>query len=127
MHALACLPVAAFGTPEQRERWLPPLLAGELIAGYSLSEPQAGSDAAALRCKAEHTDDGYRITGTKAWITHGGKADLYALFARTGDGQRRRLLLPRAGPTPTGCRSASRRRRWACTRSPRRPRTGTAC
>ena len=86
VQALACHPIAAFGTPEQQERWLPPLLAGELLAGYSLSEPQAGSDAAALACKAERTDDGYRITGTKAWITHGGKVDLYALFARTGAG-----------------------------------------
>ena len=86
VQALACHPIAAFGSPEQQERWLPPLLAGELLAGYSLSEPQAGSDAAALACKAERTDDGYRITGTKAWITHGGKVDLYALFARTGPG-----------------------------------------
>ena len=86
MQALACHPIAAFGSPEQQARWLPPLLAGELLAGYSLSEPQAGSDAAALACKAERTDDGYRITGTKAWITHGGKVDLYALFARTGPG-----------------------------------------
>src|SRR6185437_9388045 len=53
---------------------------------YSLSEPQAGSDAAALTCKAEKTEGGYRITGTKAWITHGGRADFYALFARTGSG-----------------------------------------
>src|SRR6201989_184015 len=74
------------GAREQQDRWLPPLLAGELLAGYSLSEPQAGSDAAALACKAERTDGGYRITGTKAWITHGGKVDLYALFARTGAG-----------------------------------------
>ncbi len=86
VQALACHPIAAFGTPEQQERWLSPLLAGELLAGYSLSEPQAGSDAAALACKAERTDEGYRITGTKAWITHGGKVDLYTLFARTGAG-----------------------------------------
>ena len=86
VQALACHPVAAFGSPEQQARWLPPLLEGRLLAGYSLSEPQAGSDAAALACKAERTDDGYRITGTKAWITHGGKVDLYALFARTGAG-----------------------------------------
>jgi len=86
VQALACHPVAAFGSPEQQARWLPPLLEGRLLAGYSLSEPQAGSDAAALACKAERTDDGYRITGTKAWITHGGKVDLYALFARTGVG-----------------------------------------
>jgi len=86
VQALACHPIAAFGSPEQQARWLPPLLEGELLAGYSLSEPQAGSDAAALACKAERTDEGYRITGTKAWITHGGKVDLYALFARTGPG-----------------------------------------
>ena len=88
VHGLSCHPLATFGTPEQQERWLPRMLAGELIGGYSLSEPQAGSDAAALACKAERTEDGYRVTGTKSWITHGGKADFYALFARTGEGSR---------------------------------------
>jgi alkylation response protein AidB-like acyl-CoA dehydrogenase len=88
VHGLACHPVAAFGTDAQKERWLPRMLAGELIGGYSLSEPQAGSDAAALACKAEKTEGGYRITGTKAWITHGGIADFYALFARTQEGSR---------------------------------------
>jgi alkylation response protein AidB-like acyl-CoA dehydrogenase len=86
VHGLSCFPVATFGTEAQQEQWLPKMLAGELIGGYSLSEPQAGSDAAALRCRAEKTDEGdYRITGEKAWITHGGKADFYALFARTGE------------------------------------------
>src|SRR6185312_2938938 len=88
VHTLACFPVAAYGTPAQRERWLPDMLAGRLVGGYSLSEPQAGSDAAALTCKAEKVENGYRITGNKAWITHGGKADFYALFARTGQGSR---------------------------------------
>ena len=88
VHGLACHPLASFGTTEQQERWLPRMLAGELIGGYSLSEPQAGSDAAALACRAERTDGGYRVTGTKSWITHGGKADFYALFARTGEGSR---------------------------------------
>ncbi|MEU9454447.1 acyl-CoA dehydrogenase family protein [Streptomyces sp. NPDC048277] len=86
VHTLACHPLHAFGTATQRERWLPGMLGGELLGGYSLSEPQAGSDAAALACKAERVADGYRITGTKAWITHGGRADFYALFARTGPG-----------------------------------------
>ncbi|MEU9996612.1 acyl-CoA dehydrogenase family protein [Streptomyces sp. NPDC050848] len=91
VHTLACHPLHSFGTPEQKERWLPAMLAGETIGGYSLSEPQAGSDAAALSCKAERVDDGpngaaYRVTGTKAWITHGGKAGFYALFARTAPG-----------------------------------------
>ncbi len=88
VHGLSCHPLAAFGTPAQQERWLPAMLAGETIGGYSLSEPQAGSDAAALACKAEKVEGGFRITGTKAWITHGGKADFYALFARTGAGSR---------------------------------------
>ena len=88
VHGLSCHPLASFGTPEQQERWLPAMLAGELVGGYSLSEPQAGSDAAALTCRAEKTEGGFRITGTKAWITHGGRADFYALFARTGSGSK---------------------------------------
>ncbi|TDD21397.1 acyl-CoA dehydrogenase family protein [Nonomuraea diastatica] len=88
VHTLACFPVYAYGTPEQRERWLPDMLAGRLVGGYSLSEPQAGSDAGALTCKAERVETGYRITGNKTWITHGGIADFYALFARTGEGSR---------------------------------------
>ncbi|MFB9475575.1 acyl-CoA dehydrogenase family protein [Nonomuraea salmonea] len=88
VHTLACYTVFTHGTPEQRDRWLPRMLAGELIGGYSLSEPQAGSDAGALTCRAERVADGYRVTGNKAWITHGGIADFYALFARTGSGSR---------------------------------------
>ena len=89
VHGLACFPMATFGSAEQQQKWLPAMLAGEIVGGYSLSEPQAGSDAAALRCRAETDDAGnYRITGEKAWITHGGKADFYALFARTGEGSR---------------------------------------
>ncbi|MEU4894149.1 acyl-CoA dehydrogenase family protein [Streptomyces sp. NPDC044780] len=86
VHGLACFPLATFGTEEQRQRWLPGMLTGEAVGGYSLSEPQAGSDAAALACRADKEGDGYRITGTKSWITHGGRADFYALFARTGEG-----------------------------------------
>ncbi|MUL65153.1 acyl-CoA dehydrogenase [Mycobacterium sp. CBMA 234] len=86
VHSLSCHPLMTFGTDEQRQRWLPEMLNGNLVGAYSLSEPQAGSDAAALACKAEPIDDGYRITGSKAWITHGGLADFYTLFARTGEG-----------------------------------------
>ncbi|CAA9297030.1 MAG: Acyl-CoA dehydrogenase, short-chain specific [uncultured Actinomycetospora sp.] len=87
VHSLSCFPLFTFGTPQQQQR-LPEMLGGGLIGGYSLSEPQAGSDAAALRCKASPVDGGYAVTGTKAWITHGGRADFYALFARTGEGSR---------------------------------------
>lgn len=86
VHTLAAFPLLTFGTGGQRERWAEDVLSGRLIGGYSLSEPQAGSDAAALTCRADKAPDGYRINGAKAWITHGGKADFYALFARTGPG-----------------------------------------
>jgi alkylation response protein AidB-like acyl-CoA dehydrogenase len=88
VHGLSLHPLNAFGTQEQKQRWMPAMLAGEQIGGYSLSEPQAGSDAAALTCRAEPVAEGYRISGTKAWITHGGRADYYALFARTGAGSK---------------------------------------
>jgi len=89
VHSLACHPLLAFGSDEQRRGWLPGMLSGEQIGAYSLSEPQAGSDAAALRCSAVRGGDGgYVINGSKSWITHGGRADFYALFARTGDGSR---------------------------------------
>jgi alkylation response protein AidB-like acyl-CoA dehydrogenase len=89
VHSLSSHPLLAFGSDEQKRRWLPGMLSGEQIGAYSLSEPQAGSDAAALRCAATKSDDGgYVIDGSKSWITHGGRADFYTLFARTGDGSR---------------------------------------
>lgn len=86
VHSLSSHPLLTFGTDEQRQRWLPGMLSGEQIGAYSLSEPQAGSDAAALQCKATRSGDGYVLNGSKAWITHGGLADFYTLFARTGEG-----------------------------------------
>ena len=89
VHSLSSHPLLTFGTEEQKRRWLPGMLSGEQIGAYSLSEPQAGSDAAALRCAATKSDDGgYVINGSKSWITHGGRADFYTLFARTGEGSR---------------------------------------
>ena len=86
VHSLACHPLMAFGTDTQKQTWLPEMLSGNKIGAYSLSEPQAGSDAAALQCKAAVVDNGYRVNGAKAWITHGGIAEFYTLFARTGEG-----------------------------------------
>ncbi|GAC68320.1 acyl-CoA dehydrogenase family protein [Gordonia soli] len=88
VHGLASHPLNSFGTDEQKQAWLPDLLNGRIIGAYSLSEPQAGSDAAALVCRAKPVDEGYRVTGSKAWITHGGIADVYNLFARTGEGSK---------------------------------------
>ena len=88
VHSLSCNPLLSFGTDEQKQRWLPGMLSGDQIGAYSLSEPQAGSDAAALRCAAVPSGDGYVVNGSKSWITHGGRADFYNLFARTGEGSR---------------------------------------
>jgi hypothetical protein len=84
VHTLSCHPVATFGTAEQRQRFLPDMLAGDLLGAYALSEPHSGSDAAALSTRAEPTaaGDGYRLTGEKAWITHGGQADYVNIMAR---------------------------------------------
>jgi alkylation response protein AidB-like acyl-CoA dehydrogenase len=85
VHALACFPLARFGTDAQRARWLPEMLGGELLGAYCLSEPDSGSDAGALRTRAERAGAGYRLDGTKAWITHAGHADFYTVMARTSD------------------------------------------
>ncbi|MWK32717.1 acyl-CoA dehydrogenase [Actinomadura sp. J1-007] len=84
VHTLSCFPLSAYGTEEQRKR-LPELLAGDLLGGYALSEAHAGSDAGALSTRAVRDADRYLVTGTKTWITHGGEADFYTLFARTSD------------------------------------------
>jgi alkylation response protein AidB-like acyl-CoA dehydrogenase len=83
VHAMSCWPLATFGTDEQKQRWLPEMLGGTLLGGYCLSEADAGSDPAAMRCRARKDGDVYRVTGHKAWVTHGGEADFYTLFART--------------------------------------------
>lgn len=88
VHSLSSHPLLVFGTDEQKQRWLPGMLSGDQIGAYSLSEPQAGSDAAALRCAAKRDGDSFVLNGSKAWITHGGRADFYTLFARTGDGSK---------------------------------------
>ncbi|AWI29284.1 acyl-CoA dehydrogenase family protein [Streptomyces tirandamycinicus] len=84
VHSLACHALAGYGTKEQRAEHLPAMLGGGLLGAYCLSEPSSGSDAASLRTKAERDGDDWVITGTKAWITHGGVADFYTVLARTG-------------------------------------------
>ncbi|KUJ69633.1 acyl-CoA dehydrogenase [Streptomyces albus subsp. albus] len=84
VHSLACHGLAGFGTAEQRAEHLPAMLGGGLLGAYCLSEPAAGSDAAALRTRAVRDGDTWTLTGTKAWTTHGGVADFYTVFARTG-------------------------------------------
>ncbi|MGR4884973.1 acyl-CoA dehydrogenase family protein [Streptomyces sp. LARHCF249] len=84
VHSLACHGLAGYGTKEQQSAHLPDMLGGGLLGAYCLSEPAAGSDAASLTTKAVREGDDWIITGTKAWITHGGVADFYTVLARTG-------------------------------------------
>ena len=93
VHGLSCFPLSEFGTDEQKDRWLPDLLGGELLGAYCLSESQSGSDAAALATRARREGDHYVVDGTKAWVTHGGHADVYNLMVRTGG----------AGPAGISC------------------------
>lgn len=84
VHSLACHGLAGYGTKEQQAAHLPDMLGGGLLGAYCLSEPAAGSDAASLTTKAVRDGEDWIITGTKAWITHGGVADFYTVLARTG-------------------------------------------
>lgn len=74
-----------FAAPEVKERWLPGLCSMDTVFSYCLTEPGSGSDAAALRTRAERTNDGYRLTGTKAFISGGGYSDAYVVMCRTGE------------------------------------------
>lgn len=118
VHYLACFGLATFGTDEQRRRWLPDALAGELLGGYCLSEPHSGSDAAALTTRAVADGDSYVVNGTKAWITHGGVADFYSALVRTSDAGPKGitcLLVPGDAP---GLAAAPRERKMGVNASP---------
>jgi alkylation response protein AidB-like acyl-CoA dehydrogenase len=118
VHWLSCFPLATHGTADQRSRWLPDLLGGDLVGGYCLSEPDAGSDAASLRTRADREPDGYVVSGTKAWITHGGRADSYALMARTSDDGARGITCLHLPGDATGLTSAPPERKMGAMSSP---------
>jgi len=79
-NSLVCDPINRFGTDAQKEKWLKPLASGQLLGCFALSEPEAGSDAAAQKTTAEKSGDGWVINGTKNWITNGPVADVCVLF-----------------------------------------------
>ncbi|WP_432825393.1 acyl-CoA dehydrogenase family protein [Dactylosporangium sp. CA-092794] len=117
VHTLSCYPIARYGTDLQRKKFLGDMLGGELLGAYCLSEPQSGSDAASLTTRAVPGPDGYELRGTKAWITHGGQADFYNVFARTGGAGARGIscllvdaatpgVLPQAPEQTMGLRSS---------------------
>ncbi|KUO03357.1 acyl-CoA dehydrogenase family protein [Streptomyces caeruleatus] len=107
LQGLGAHPVHAYGTPAQRDRWLPGVIDGSAVAAFALSEPGAGSDAAALELAAE--PDGparWRLTGEKCWISNAPEADFYTVFARTTPGAGARgvtaFLVPADRPGLTG-------------------------
>lgn len=86
MQGLGTGPVTLFGTEEQKRRWLPPIAQGKAISAFALSEPEAGSDVAALACTARPDGNEHVvIEGEKTWISNGGIADRYVVFCRTGE------------------------------------------
>ena len=85
MQGLGSGAISLKGTPEQQAAYLPRVAKGDALAAFALSEPDAGSDVAAMQCSALATADGYRLNGLKTWISNGGIADFYVVFARTGE------------------------------------------
>ncbi len=85
MQGLGSGAISLHGTPEQRERYLSRVARGEAISAFALSEPDAGSDVAAMQCSARQDADHYVLDGEKTWISNGGIADFYVVFARTGE------------------------------------------
>ncbi|MFJ4449815.1 acyl-CoA dehydrogenase family protein [[Kitasatospora] papulosa] len=108
LQGLGAGPVRLAGTEAQRARWLPEVRAGRAVAAFALSEPGAGSDAAALALAARPAPggDGWRLTGEKCWISNAPEADFYTVFARTGEGDGARgvtaFLVPADRPGLTG-------------------------
>ncbi len=85
IHNMVCWMIDSFGSEAQRQQWLPRLCPMELFSSYCLTEPGAGSDAAALKTRAERDGDTYVLNGEKAFISGGGQADLYLVMTRTGE------------------------------------------
>jgi acyl-CoA dehydrogenase len=98
LQGLGAHPIAVAGADPVRRRWLPAVAAGEAVAAFALSEPGAGSDAAALALRAEPDGGGFRLSGTKTWISNAPDADVYTLFARTTPGARSRGITAFAVP-----------------------------
>ena len=92
--ALGTLPIILSGNEEQKKRWLPDIAAGKKLAAFALTEPQAGSDAGAVRTTAIRDGDHYVLNGTKQWITNGGEAEIYSVIALTN---------PAKGPRGASC------------------------
>ncbi len=82
-NSLGALPILKYGSESQKQKYLRPLARGEMIGAFCLTEPQAGSDSAAIATSAARHGDSYRLNGTKSWVTNGGESGLYIVFAKT--------------------------------------------
>ncbi|MDE0800462.1 MAG: acyl-CoA dehydrogenase [Rhodospirillaceae bacterium] len=91
--SLVCYPIAAYGTEEHRQKYLPGLIKGELIGCFGLTEPDSGSDPGSMVTKAVKTDNGYVLNGTKSWISNSPVADVFVVWAKTEDGVIRGFVL----------------------------------
>jgi alkylation response protein AidB-like acyl-CoA dehydrogenase len=118
VHTMSCYPLARYGTDEQRDEWLPALLGGDLLGAYALSEPHAGSDAAALSARATRDGGDYVLTGTKAWITHAGVADFYTIMVRTSEERSRGVSCLLADAATPGLTVAPLEHKMGLTGSP---------
>jgi butyryl-CoA dehydrogenase len=99
--SLVCGSIERWGTDEQRRRWLPGLCSGEALGCFALTEPDTGSDAAALRTRAERVDGGWRISGQKMWISLGNVAEVALVFAQTDPARKHKGLACFLVPTDT--------------------------
>jgi acyl-CoA dehydrogenase len=106
LQGLGSFPLLQSGTESMIDEWVPRLASGEAVAAFALSEPDAGSDVAALSLRADAVDDGYVLNGEKIWISNAPEADLYTVFARTTEGAGARGLtgfaVPRESPGLSG-------------------------
>jgi acyl-CoA dehydrogenase len=91
LQGLGAYPIVQVGSAATREEWIPRVADGSAVAGFALTEPEAGSDVAALSLRAEVDGDGWRLTGEKLWISNAPEADVYTVFARTAEGGARGL------------------------------------
>ncbi len=91
--SLVMHPIHAYGTQEQRERWLPRLASGEIVGCFGLTEPDHGSDPGSMSSRARKVSGGYRLSGAKTWITNSPIADLFVVWAKDDDGVIRGFVL----------------------------------
>lgn len=96
--SLTSLAVLDFGTEDQKEKWLPALATGESIGAFALTEPEAGSDVSGIATTASKVEGGYRLNGTKTWVTNGGLGGLILVVAATGTGSLSAFLVPSDTP-----------------------------